>query len=135
MALSNRQPYGVVLSTAFILVRTEIRSLWPVSLTLKQRRAKMQYASRKIKWLLIFVVMLVSIIALSIPNGRSANAAAASACSDCALDCLNEANYLMTECWRQGGSTSQCNGIYDQYANNCKAVFCNYGLGCNFPIN
>jgi hypothetical protein len=86
------------------------------------------------RWLVIGVVMLFSVVALNLPNSASARPQA-DFCEQCATDCLNEAWWAMQQCWQNGGTSDTCSHQYDQTLNNCNAVFCNYGGGCDLPTN
>lgn len=90
----------------------------------------MSYRTSKAKWFIV-AFMLLSVMALSI----SSSIAGGNACSDCGLQCTNEAWYIQSQCYQNGGSTSTCNSQYNQYLNSCNATVCNYGLGCNLPTN
>lgn len=81
--------------------------------------------------LLVAAFMLLSVMALNLPNGSSASATVTDSCSECGLQCANEAWWLKMQCMGNGGSESECNGTYDAYVRRCKNIFCNYGLGCD----
>lgn len=83
---------------------------------------------------LLMALMLLAMVVLSLP-ASSATATASDVCAECGLQCANEAWYYMMECRRNGGSDAYCTTVYNDYVNNCKAIFCNYGLNCRFEIN
>lgn len=79
--------------------------------------------------ILVATFMLVSIAALGLPASNAGD----DLCRDCALQCVNEAWYVLVQCYRNGGTNAACQGQSDQYMYNCNAVFCNYGIGCDLP--
>lgn len=86
----------------------------------------MRYTSRKIKWLLVLVAMLVSVIALTLPG----SVCAFGFCENCVAGCRDEDAFNMyTHCRAQGGSAESCHAQAEQYNQSCQAVFCS---GCAY---
>lgn len=101
----------------------------------------MRTRSRNLESLLIVAFMLLSVVALNLPNSQSASATTVVAdfCADCAQQCWNDANTgennaAYWECVDEKGDTPEnrnaCyNTVVIGYYNSCIALFCNSN-GC-----
>lgn len=88
----------------------------------------MKQHTRKVRWFLIAVFMLLSVAALTFSNPQSA--CAFGFCDDCQTQCYQESVHVYYQCRERGGSYAECDAQEKMYYCACNSMFCG---GCERP--